>query len=124
MLATSKAEFVEYFKEFNDFRDDGRTLYPLHEIIFLTVAAVLCGAESWGGIVKFANMKHDWLKRFFPFENGFPSKSTLSRLYGLIDKRFFETWLTSWSKDLFSSFNKEILALDGKSLNGKGKFSS
>ena len=124
MLAASKVEFVKYFKEIHDSRDDGRTLYPLHEVIFLTIVAVLCGAESWGSIIKFAKVKSDWLRRFFPFENGFPSKSTLSRMYGLIDKKYFESWLTTWSQELFSNFKNEILALDGKSLNGKGKFST
>ena len=100
MLATSKADFIDNFRIMNDPRDDGRILYPLHEIIFLTVVAVLCGSESWGAIIKFAEMKSDWLKKFFPFDNGFPSKSTLSRLYGLIDKKYFEEWLTTWSKEL------------------------
>lgn len=124
MLAKNHLEFVNFFKEINEVRDDGRLLYPLHEIVFMTVIAVLCGAESWSSIVKFANMKSKWLKQFFPFEHGIPSKSTVSRLFGLIDKRYFESWLRKWTADLFKGFKEEILALDGKSLNAKGKFSS
>jgi hypothetical protein len=35
MLATSQKEFIEYFSDIEDPREDERLLYPLSEILFL-----------------------------------------------------------------------------------------
>lgn len=77
MLAISKAQFIEYFSELDDPRQDGKVLYPLQEILFLVFVAVLSCAESWKLIVKFGKIKLELLRRYYPYEYGIPSPSTL-----------------------------------------------
>jgi hypothetical protein len=45
MLAQSHSEFIKLFNELEDPRADEKLIYPLHEILFLSIAAVLSGAE-------------------------------------------------------------------------------
>ncbi|PSQ81000.1 MAG: hypothetical protein BRD41_03830 [Bacteroidetes bacterium QS_1_63_11] len=40
---------TKYFADLNDPRREGSTDYPLHEIVVLTISAVICGAD--GGLL-------------------------------------------------------------------------
>jgi hypothetical protein len=51
MLAKSKMDFINLFSEFEEPRQDEKLLYPLDEILFLVLSAVLACAESWQDIV-------------------------------------------------------------------------
>lgn len=123
MFARSKKEFITLFDEIVDFRDDCRILYPLSEILFLCLIGTLCGAEGWDELEDFGNLKLEFLRKYFQYEHGVPSKYTISRLIGLIDKKYFESWLSNWTIAMFEDLNNEIIAIDGKSLRGKLKFS-
>ncbi len=41
------------FKDIEDPRIQGRTVYPLMEILFLCITAILSGAEGWEAIEDF-----------------------------------------------------------------------
>lgn len=57
----------------SDFRIDRKKLYPLSEILFLVLSAVVSGCTEWEEIEDFGEIKQDWLKKFYPYENGIPS---------------------------------------------------
>ncbi|WP_416171540.1 transposase family protein [Algoriphagus boritolerans] len=57
----------------------GNHLYPLEEILFLSIAAFISDAETWTFISLFRKAKLEWLKKFFPFENGIPSMMCLEK---------------------------------------------
>lgn len=40
-------DFLEYFSALRDPRQSIKVLYPLDEVLFLTLCAVLCGADGW-----------------------------------------------------------------------------
>ncbi len=69
----------------------GIFLYPLNEIFFLVICAVISGTEEWKGIELFGKSKIDWLKRFLPYENGTPSHDVLGKLFARIDVENFQT---------------------------------
>lgn len=49
MLARSKQQFIDYFNEIDDPRQDEKVLYPLHEVLFLVLVGVLgCGRRLGG----------------------------------------------------------------------------
>jgi predicted transposase YbfD/YdcC len=120
MLAKSEKEFIDLFNGVVDPREDGKTLYPLAEIIFLVIAGVLSCAESWRELVKYGNTNIEFLRKYFPYEHGIPSKSLLSEVFGCIDKKQMERFLI----DFVALFNKhdfeEVIALDGKRIRGSG----
>ncbi len=87
----------------------GNFYYPLDEILFLSIAAALSGADGWVsmgihafGISLFGKSKLDWLGQcqrhgspYFPYENGTPSHDVLGKLFALIDPLRFNIRLPS-----------------------------
>jgi len=45
-------DFLEHFSELEDPRQRAKVLYPLDEVLLLTLCAVLSGAKGWGGPVR------------------------------------------------------------------------
>lgn len=126
MLARNQKEFIELFNSIEDPREDGRVLYPIAEILFLVIAGVLSCAESWREIVCYGNMNIEFLRNYLPFAQGIPSKSVLSRVFGIIDKKIMERFLidfAAWFQAKSSSITdpqREVIALDGKKIRGSG----
>lgn len=118
MLAKNKQEFISFFEKIDDYRQDEKVLYPLNEILFLVFTGVLGCAESWDAIIEYGKQKIEFLKRYFPYNNGFPSKSTLSTVIGMIDKKKFEQWFSSWTNELVDLIPEELIAIDGKTIRG------
>ena len=50
-------ENLSYFCDMKDPRIERRKLHPLDNIIFITIAAVLCGAETWEDLEDFGYAK-------------------------------------------------------------------
>ena len=44
----------------------------LDEIVFMSICAVLCGADSWQEIADYSQSKFDWLKTFLDLARGHP----------------------------------------------------
>jgi len=64
---------------FSDLKDPRRTtkgnhLYPLNEILFLCISAVISGADNWTSISLFGRSKISWLRKFSGYKNGVPSQ--------------------------------------------------
>ena len=71
------------FDALEDPRIDRRKLYPLKEIMFLTIAATLSSCDSWRGISLFAENRLEWLRRFFSFDHGVPNHQSIGRVFFL-----------------------------------------
>ena len=123
-MATSHSKFINIFKELGEYREGGKLLYPLSEIIFLCLCAVLSGAESWNAIVTYGDNKLEFLRKFLPYKHGIPSKTTIMRVMSLLDKERFEGWLTHWASSLVENLQGEQVAIDGKALRGARKNSN
>jgi hypothetical protein len=54
--------------------------HPLLSILFIVLAAQLCGAEGWDAMVAFARAKQEWLAGFLELPKGVPSADTLRRV--------------------------------------------
>src|ERR1700757_5097547 len=79
--------FLEYFKDMPDRRQQGKVDYPLAEILFLCVLAVLAGAEAFTDIARFGEKKIELLRRFRPFKNGTPSHDHLGDIFATLDAK-------------------------------------
>ena len=80
----SKA-FEDYFKDLEDPRVERTKLYPLSEILFTVLSGSICGAESWRDFVLFGEERLEFLKEYYPFEHGIPSKNTFARVFSALD---------------------------------------
>jgi hypothetical protein len=64
--------FLDHFAGLRDPRQLSKVIYPLGEILLLSLLAVLAGAETFTAIAQFGKDKLDLLRRFRPFANGTP----------------------------------------------------
>jgi predicted transposase YbfD/YdcC len=113
-LEVSQA-FETHFARLKDPRIKRKKLYPLIEILFVVLCGTICGAESWRDFVLFGKEKIDFLKQYFPFTNGIPSKDTFARLFAVLEPEIFKTCFIEWIKSLQAAL-KDIIAIDGKTL--------
>ena len=61
---------LDHFSDIKDPRIERKKLHQLPDIIFLTISAVLSGADGWEAIAEFGQNKLEWLQRFVPLESG------------------------------------------------------
>ncbi len=61
--------FLESLETLEDPRIDRKKLYPLNEILLITLSAVICRADSWRDLVTFGEEKLEHLKRYLPFKH-------------------------------------------------------
>ncbi len=64
--------FIEYFKLLLTPNSANKTSHSLLEIIFTSVCAYICGANSWDGVYEFAKTREVWLRKFIPLINDIP----------------------------------------------------
>jgi predicted transposase YbfD/YdcC len=107
--------FASHFSRLKDPRIKRKKLYPLLEILFVVLCGTICGAESWRDFVLFGKEKIDFLRQYFPFANGIPSKDTFARLFAVLDPETFKSCFIEWVKS-FQETLKDIIAIDGKTL--------
>jgi predicted transposase YbfD/YdcC len=94
--------------------DKGNIKYTLGEILFLAIAAALSGANTWTAVEQFGEDKLDWLRRFFPYENGAPSHDAISKLFAALDPIAFEKFFAAWISGIAEITEGEVVAVDGK----------
>lgn len=111
-----------YFSEMKDPRIDRCKRHLLEDIVFITIAAVLSGAETWNDIEMYGIQKKDWLKSVLSLPNGIPKHDTFNRFFAALNPLEFERCFLNWIKDICKSFEGEIISIDGKTMCGsKGK---
>jgi predicted transposase YbfD/YdcC len=115
--------FSSFFSELKDPRrtSKGNHLYPLEEILFLTIAAVVSGADSWTSISLFGRAKVNWLRKFYLFENGIPSHDVLGKVFASLDADAFSKCFILWIESISRITSGEVVSIDGKSLCGSSE---
>lgn len=113
-----KATVVQHFGQLTDPRRTNSTTYSLVEIIFITVCAVLCGAEDLDDVATFAQEKQDWLKSFLDNADAVPCYSTFWWIFVLLKPEELERCFVEWVQALVSLKPGENIAIDGKALRG------
>lgn len=109
--------FESCFIELKDPRVDRTKFYPLVEILFTVLCGSICGAESWRDFVDFGEERLDFLRKYYEFKQGIPSKNTFSRVFAALDSDMFKKCFIEWVKSLQELLN-EVIAIDGKTLCG------
>ena len=110
-------EFKGHFSKLADRRINRRKLYPLSEILFIVLCGCVCGAGSWRDFVLFGREKLDFLREYFPYAKGIPSKNTFARVFGMLESGEFRHCFIEWVQGL-QSMTEGVIAIDGKTLRG------
>lgn len=106
------------FSQVKDPRRDLLKLHKLNDILLISVLAVICGADTWKDIETFAISKEEFLKTFLELPNGIPKLDTYRRVFAAIDSQCFENCFIEWVNSFTSLNDKEVVAIDGKTIRG------
>jgi predicted transposase YbfD/YdcC len=90
----------------------------MEDIIFITIAAVICGAETWNEIETYGETKEAWLRTYLRLPNGIPSHDTFNRFFSALNPEAFEASFVSWIQAVSSLTEGEVVSIDGKALRG------
>ena len=108
-----KLSLLEVLEGIEDSRRERSVWYPLHEVLFIFLAAVICGATSYVKVEMFGKSKEKWLKKYIKLENGIPDACTFRNVVKAIDTRQLHTVFIEWMKDAVESISG-VVAVDGK----------
>ncbi|MFR9526963.1 MAG: ISAs1 family transposase [Rikenellaceae bacterium] len=100
-----------------DFRQPWKVRHLSTDIIFITVAAVICGAKDWEDVEDFGDCKEEFFNNYLALPNGIPSHDTFNRFFSSIKPEVLEKQFGIWVKTLCSE-RSEIISIDGKTICG------
>ena len=113
-------KFKKIFRGLADPRA-ANALHELVDILFIALAAVLCGARGATDMELFGLAKEKLLRQCLRLEHGIPSHDTFGRVFRVLDPQAFEASF----RRFMAAFAKAngvkltgIVALDGKALRG------
>jgi len=112
--------FNQYFMHVKDPRQQHKVIHLLGEVLFITVLAVIAGADDFNEIAGYANEKQSWLRTFLQLPGGIPSHDTFNRVLCMIDPRQFSSCFIEWMDDIRNALpalpEQEVICLDGKTV--------
>ena len=110
------AELLKHFSTLPDPRVDRTKRYPLVEILFLVISAVISGCDGWKSIHDFGEIKLEWLKKYLPYEEGIPTDDTIARVMRRLDTKAFAACFMTWMSAVSAVTKEKIVSIDGKTL--------
>lgn len=115
-----KIGIIDICKQIEDPRMDRKKLHKMETIIYVSIAAVICGAQSWNEIEEFGHAKFDFFKSRIPNLEVIPSHDTFNRFFSIIKPSYFELIFRNWVKQVCQEI-KGVVAIDGKLMRGPSK---
>jgi predicted transposase YbfD/YdcC len=113
----SPAALLSHFSELEDPRNS-RAEHPLESLVFISIVAIVCGAETWNEIEDFGQAKQEWLSTLVPLPHGVPSHDTFNRFFAALVPGSFETCFGRWAGTVCQRGKGEVVNLDGKTMRG------
>lgn len=110
-------EILSILKEVSDPRRKHLKEHSLECIFYITIAAVISGAESWYEVAAFGKMKESFFRTRIKDFQGVPSHDTFNRVFSLLDPKELEKGFRLWINEICGRY-KGIVAIDGKELCG------
>ncbi|HIF9216284.1 TPA: ISAs1 family transposase [Photobacterium damselae] len=110
--------FSKHFGNLKDPRQSAKISYPLFDVLFLAVCAIIAGAEGWEDIEDFGEIHLDWFQQKGLFKGGMPVHDTIARIVSRLDPAEFQVCFTNWMQVISKRSEGELVAIDGKVLRG------
>jgi hypothetical protein len=111
---------MNFFENLTDPRQPWKVEHNLHEIVIMTICAVMSGCDIWEEIVDFCRVKESFFreKLGLALENGVASHDTFQRVFQMIKPDELERSFVAWVKSLCVEVKNEIVSIDGKTVCG------
>ncbi len=110
------ADFIGHFSIIPDPRIERCKRHKLIDILFLCMAAVVCGAEGWEEIEDFGKEREDWLRQYLPFANGIPGHDTIARVMSRLNPKALQESFIAWMQEVVTLTERTVIAIDGKTV--------
>jgi len=111
--------FLGHFNELPDPRQAVKVVYPLDEVLLLSLLAVRAGAEAFTDIARFGDKKLAHLRRFRPFLDDTPPHDRIGEIFAALDAEHFQRCFVAWVAAV-SGVPEGVIAIDGKTLRRSG----
>lgn len=116
------SDIISHFSKLTDPRTkEHKKVHKLTDIIFITIAAVISGAEDWNDIEEYGEQKEDWLKTILELPSGIPSHDTFNRVFSLIDSAELQKYFIDWVQSIAKITDGQIISIDGKRMCNSGE---
>lgn len=116
--AAFKESLEESFGELADYRRQGSVSYLLIDILFITICAVISGANTLKAVALYAERKGSWLSKILQLPDGVPSYSTFWTVFALLDPHALEKCFVEWVQSKVRLKDGDVICIDGKALRG------
>lgn len=97
-------------------RQYGNITHDFHDVLIISISAILSGADNWTAVSEFGVQKFDWLSSFLNLKNGIPSHDVFSSIFSKISTKTFSECFVSWTSSICHLLPGEVVAIDGKTL--------
>ena len=116
MKVNLTASIITHFSTIQDPRIDRQKKHQLQDIFFITLCAVISGADNWVMIEAFGKSKEKWLTEQLNLKHGIPSHDTFGDVFAALDTEKFSACFSRWVADLAILSEGEVIAIDGKTI--------
>ena len=116
MTAKPTPSIIHHFSSIEDPRVNRQKKHQLQDIFFISICAMICGADNWVAIEEFGQAKEQWFTELLGLKYGIPSHDTFGAVYEAIDTDQFSVCFSRWVADLANITEGEVIAIDGKCL--------
>ena len=110
---------LQAFATLPDPRTSRNQVYPLIDIVAVAVIGILCSANDWMAVVKWANAYVAWFQSVGLCFHGVPSHDTIGRFFRLVDPKAFENCFIQWMQTIVEQV-QGVIAIDGKTICNSG----
>lgn len=108
-----------------DVRINRTKKFTLGEIFFLVLCAQICEYQTFREYETYGKLKIILLRRFLPYKNGHPSRSTIARVLALFEPKSLECLFIKWMQKVVGQEDQaqptdtqKVIAVDGKAHRG------
>lgn len=91
--------------------------HSLECLFYITISAVLGGAESWYEVAEFGRMREDFFRSRIKDFRGVPSHDTFNRVFSLLNPKQLEESFRIWIREVCGKY-RGIVCMDGKEICG------
>ena len=110
---------LEVLEGLEDNRRKLSVWYPLHEVLFILLTAIICGATSYAKVETFGRVREDWLKKYLKLEHGIPDAETFRYVLVKFEPEKLHALFAEWMRGVVEQV-KGVVAIDGKQARRTG----
>jgi predicted transposase YbfD/YdcC len=126
-MTRQRLALVDVLAQIPDSRQSRGKRHPLHSILSLAIAAMLCGYKSYSAMAEWGrNYGQEFSKALGFTHSKTPCAATLHNIFRSLDKQMFESRLGDWVEAVMADSpgedeSLEVINFDGKTLRGSRK---